>query len=136
MRYKAEYKPSDVLCPVRGVWVNFEVAKKKLETRSPIRHCCDFSTPDQDEKGVKEEDEDEDDHKKEQSKYFSSNGTYSNAIEASLDYVRLSLTPGGTLITVNMLTSEGQDILRPILREFVLETGFDVARRCVIKLFS
>ena len=122
MRYKAEYKPSDILCPVRGVWVDFEVAKKRLESRSPIRHCCDLSTPGKDEKDAMVE------------QSFSRKNR-NNATDANLDCIRLSLAPNSRLITVNMLTNEGQDIIRPILRELVLETGFEVARRCVIKLF-
>jgi hypothetical protein len=52
-----------------------------------------------------------------------------------LDSIRLSLGPNENHITVNMLRNEGQDIIRPILKEFVQETGLEVARRCVIKLF-
>jgi len=43
MRYKAEYKPSFLLCPTFGEWVDFEIAKRSINEKSPIRHCCAFS---------------------------------------------------------------------------------------------
>jgi len=122
MRYKAEYKPSDILCPVNRTWVDFEHAKKRLELRSPIRHCCDLSTPGQDEKNG------------DKKIATSTRGLKSDHV-ANLDCIRLSHTPNTSPITVSMLTREGQDILLPILKEFVEETGFEVAKRCVIKLF-
>jgi len=40
MVYKAEYRPSELLCPSSGRWVDFEVAKQRLDAYSPVRHCC------------------------------------------------------------------------------------------------
>jgi len=45
MRYKAEYKPSSLLCPKHNVWIDFEHAKKTIERDSPIKHCCALVTP-------------------------------------------------------------------------------------------
>ncbi len=118
MRYKSEYKPSEILCPVRGVWVDFDIAKKRLESRSPIRHCCDLSTPSDDEKETtgKATNKKEDDF-------------------SDFSLIKLQLSPNQSLVTANMLTDEGRDIVRPILDEFIRETGFEVARRCVVKLY-
>ena len=90
--------------------------------RSPIRHCCDLATPGRDEKNGDEQIN------------TSTRGLKSDHV-ANLDCIRLSHTPNSSHITVSMLTREGQDILLPILKEFVEETGFEVAKRCVIKLF-
>ena len=116
MRYKAEYKPSDILCPVNMVWVDYEVAKKRLQSRSPIRHCCNLSAPNYDERGSQDE-------------------LSTTIVDSQMNSIRLNLGPGTNLVTVDMLTEEGQGIVRPILEELILETGFEVARRCVIKLF-
>jgi arginine-tRNA-protein transferase len=118
MRYKAEYKPSDILCPVNGVWLDFEVAKKRLESRSPIRHCCDLATSDEGEK--------HDSTRNQAGDILDDNGA---------NYIGLSLAPNSRPVTVNMLTREGQEMLIPILKEFIAETGFDVASRFVIKLY-
>ncbi len=122
MRYKAEYKPSDILCPVNRIWVDFEDAKARLESRSPVRHCCNLSTPGRDEKDSNK-----------------NTVTSTRALKgdrlANLDCIRLSHTPDSSPITVSMLTREGQEILLPILKEFVEETGFEIAKRCIIKLF-
>ena len=44
MRYKADFKPSMLLCPTYKKWVDFEEAKEKLNRLSPIRHCCTLAT--------------------------------------------------------------------------------------------
>lgn len=123
MRYKAEYKPSDILCPVRGVWVDFEVAKKRLEARSPVRHCCDLSTP-----CIREKVANGDINLPSETNQGVENGV-------NLNCIWLSLAPNSRLITLNMLTNEGQDIIRPVLKDFVREIGFEVATKCIIKLF-
>lgn len=118
MRYKAEYKPSDILCPVRKIWVDFDVAKKRLESRSPVRHCCDLSTPSVGEKDANNE-----------AVMPRKEGHFED-----VNCVKLSIAPNSRFVTANMLTDQGQEIVHPILKEFINETGIEVARRCVIKL--
>ncbi|KAI3799973.1 hypothetical protein L1987_35279 [Smallanthus sonchifolius] len=43
MRYKAAYRPSELLCPLRYEWVSFDIAKKLLD-RKPYVVLSDFAT--------------------------------------------------------------------------------------------
>jgi arginine-tRNA-protein transferase len=122
MRYKAEYKPSELLCPARGQWTDFEEAKVRLEARSPIRHCCNVSTPD--------------DEYFEMMKDAKGNAS-KNSEEAKTNAVVNDILfdiGTGTYLTIAMITDEAQDIVRPLLQDFVKETGNDVARHCIVKL--
>ena len=122
MRYKAEYKPSDILCPVNGVWVDFEVAKRRLESRSPVRHCCDLATSMVDRNSMKSYDE-----------------ISVPREEGNIDHlneIKIAISRNSRLVTLNMLTDEGIHLLRPVLKDFVNEVGLEFAtRNCVIKLF-
>jgi arginine-tRNA-protein transferase len=40
MKYKADYKPSELLCPQTAVWVSADEAKRIIDQDSPERHCC------------------------------------------------------------------------------------------------
>jgi arginine-tRNA-protein transferase len=40
MRYKAEYKPSELLCPVYYEWVDDAQAQAIIQSKSPKHHCC------------------------------------------------------------------------------------------------
>ena len=123
MKYKAEYKPSLLLCPVKNVWVDFEVARKRLQERSPIRHCCNISTPDE--------------------KYYTciedtnknNTATSGNAKENCpyIDDILFDIGASGYL-TMPMIPDEAREIVRPMLEEFVREVGRDVSRKCIVKL--
>lgn len=121
MKYKAQFKPSELLCPVRGVWVDFEQAEKRLEHRSPIRHCCNISTPDEE--------------------YFAKDSKISlndsnhdaRAKESVVNRVLFDIG-AGTYLTLNMVTDEAKDIILPLLKSFVEEVGFEIASECVVKL--
>ncbi|KAJ0465950.1 putative arginyltransferase [Helianthus annuus] len=43
MRYKAAYRPSELLCPLRYEWVSFDIAKRLLD-RKPYVVLSDFAT--------------------------------------------------------------------------------------------
>jgi Putative arginyl-tRNA:protein arginylyltransferase len=121
MKYKAQFKPSELLCPVRSVWVDFEEAEKRLEDRSPIRHCCNISTPDEeyfrnDSKGqICEPKRDE------------------KAKESVVNRVLFDIG-AGTYLTLNMVTDEAKEIIYPLLESLVEEVGNDIASECVVKL--
>ena len=112
MRYKAEYKPSEIICPAHGKWVNFDVGIQRLNRRSPIRHCCDISTPDEQENDVDSE----------------------NAFLQKKDIRNVQFDIGyGSLLTIDKLTPDGVELLQPILEKFVAEAGSEVAEKSIIK---
>lgn len=122
MRYKAEFKPSELCCPARNVWVDFETAKIRLDQRSPIRHCCNISTPDNRYFGAKLSDKD-----------LKRDGE-NRKVEPILDI----LFDIGThnYLTIDMITEEAKDIVRPLLEEFVREVGDEIGRQCIVELCS
>jgi len=40
MRYKADFRPSSLRCPVTGTWVLFECADPRIEAAAPHHHAC------------------------------------------------------------------------------------------------
>jgi len=119
MRYKAEFKPSELLCPSREVWVDFEDAKKRLEIRSPIRNCCNISTPD--EEYIKGADA-----------HFTMHGSGEKKA-VSVDDILFDIG-GDSYLTLHMISEEGKEIVRPILEDFVSEIGYEISMQCIVKL--
>ena len=114
MIYKAEYKPSELLCPVYFEWVDFEIAKKKLETKSPVRHSCAL-------------------YEKEGSEHSATHDTISieNIV---LDIGAEKYFGGSSLLTVNMLSREGRTMIDSAITEFANEVGLELARKMIVKL--
>ncbi|GAX20015.1 arginyl-tRNA---protein transferase [Fistulifera solaris] len=108
MRYKAEYKPSQLLCPTTYEWVDADKAVSKLQRESPIKHCCTLA--DQPLGHAPEADAD-----------------------ASLSQIQMDIGQDNA-ITIDMLTPEGQDIVKPILLEFLSEASPRIATQCMIDL--
>ena len=133
MVYKAEYKPSELLCPTTNRWMDFEIAKKILDERSPVRQCCTLflgSIP-------KEKNEDDERHSNRSS--LRRNSLYTEEHKAALvDSMLLDIGDiggeGPPPITVSMLNPEGRTMVDPLIKEFIDEVGFDVSRRCRIRL--
>ena len=133
MIYKAEYKPSELLCPTSNRWIDFEVAKRILDERSPVRQCCTLfldSVP-------KEKNEDDERHSNRSSLRRTS--AYTEEHKAALvDSMLLDIGDiggqGHPPITVSMLNPEGRTMVDPLIKEFIDEVGFDVSRRCIIRL--
>jgi hypothetical protein len=117
MSYKAEFKPSELLCPVHLKWVDFDFGKKRLEEYSPIRQCCSLFVADSSSNTVgQDEDPDE---------------TSSFRIED------MTLDVGEKepyLIQFGMLNKQGKEIVRPVVSEFVKEVGNDLCHEFIIKL--
>jgi arginine-tRNA-protein transferase len=109
MFYKAEYKPSSLLCPVHYKWVDFEVAKNRLESKSPVRHCCALY-----------EDEKSDD-------------IAEQSPRLSIEKIVLDIGEGG-LLTVSMLSREGRRLIDSVVSEFADEVGPEIARKLIVKL--
>ena len=113
MTYKAEYKPSELLCPVNQKWVDFEDGKKRLEECSPIRHCCalfnDSTSPKQE----------------------------SNVAKPRFRIEDITLDIGEKephLVQVGMLNKQGREFIDPHVNEFVSEVGTEMCSKFVIKL--
>ncbi len=128
MRYKAEYKPSELLCPSNGVWVDCEVAKKRIDQRSPLRNCCDISSSD--EELMKPNSG--------QSRSIEQIDSQGDSGEHGYDVDDIVFDIGqGPLMTLdmNMLSTEGPNIIRPILQTFIDEVGIEIGRDCIVKFF-
>jgi len=113
MSYKAEFKPSELLCPVHLKWVDFDIGKKRLEEYSPIRNCCNLYVTDSAITGV--------DHEEES--------------DFRIDDITLDI--GGKepcLIQVGMLNKQGREFVGPVIKEFAKEVGIDLCHAFIIKL--
>ena len=136
MSYKAEYKPSELLCPATARWVDFEAAKERLDTHSPVRHCCALSLTDPSDG---REGHGNPHHPRERS-----------GRQAPIEAVSLNIGSGGgggaplppeagggqqqPSVTVGMLNRQGRAIVTPLVEEFIDEVGPEVSRRCIIQL--
>ena len=115
MTYKAEYKPSELLCPVNLKWVDYEAGKKRLEQCSPLRHCCALTDP-----STSDEEETEGDRAKPKFR---------------IEDVMLDIGEGEQhLLQVGMLSQSGREYIDPHVNEFVTEVGHEMCRKFVIKL--
>mmetsp|Transcript_25834 Transcript_25834/g.39595 ORF Transcript_25834/g.39595 Transcript_25834/m.39595 type:complete len:1065 (+) Transcript_25834:180-3374(+) len=133
MKYKAEYKPSELLCPSRAIWTPYEIAKKRIEERSPLRNCCDISSTDEELRKIIYVTPCD-----ETSCNLSEMNEYNKHSDDQIDNVNdiifdIGQGPFMTL-DMNMLSKEGQAIIRPILKDFVDEVGVALSRECIIKL--
>jgi arginine-tRNA-protein transferase len=115
MSYKAEYKPSSLLCPTYGTWVDFEQANQRLEKYSPVRNICTLMA------------NDDDSSDKHPPKVYTLNG-FDIAKDMKIDI------GSGNLVSLNQLNELGRNLLLPIVKEFVAEVGEDIAGNCIIKL--
>ena len=132
MVYKAEYKPSELLCPTTSRWVDFEAAKKILDEQSPVRQCCTLFT-------VAKTTNEEDDERHSNRSSLTCNSMYTEQHKSALlESMMLDIGDvggkGNPPITVSMLNPEGRAMVDPLIREFIEEVGFDVSRRCIIRL--
>ena len=132
MVYKAEFKPSELLCPTTSRWVDFEAAKKILDEQSPVRQCCTLFT-------VAKTTNEEDDERHSNRSSLTCNSMYTEQHKSALlESMMLDIGDvggkGNPPITVSMLNPEGRAMVDPLVREFIEEVGFDVSRRCIIGL--
>jgi arginine-tRNA-protein transferase len=114
MRYKADYHPSELLCPTTHQWVNAEEAKKTLLRESPQRHCCTL-------------------YKNE----GSSTGTGpppGGGVDNTASIVQQVRMEVGidTPVTIRVLQSQGQELVKPYLEEFVKKAGREISLKCVV----
>jgi arginine-tRNA-protein transferase len=127
MRYKVEYRPSELLCPVTYRWVDADVGKRLLLQNSPQRHCCQLYAGDDDDAAAAAGDAPLNspapgDHES------ASSTTASIAIVE-----RIPMDVGaGYAVTLNDLQAQGRAVVEPILREFVEAAGATAAPRFTV----
>ena len=120
MRYKAEYKPTQMLCPKYHDWVDATIAIEKLQ-RTP-RHVCPLieATPKTEEKS------------KNANEIRNQKAT-SLDINGSLRNLQMDIGAGMN-VTIDMLQSSGVEVVKPILKEFILEFSPELCQQCILKL--
>lgn len=128
MRYKAEYHPSQLLCPVSYQWVDCSVAIPKLQ--SVPQHVCMLVDDDEEEQEVETQEND--------TEPTSSTSNPKRLKTRPLEDVLLSRIPmdiGAQMtVTLDMLQENGQQVVRPILQELSEEVGHELLCRMVVKL--
>lgn len=108
MRYKGEYKPSQLLCPKYYQWIDVELALPKI--RETTRHVCAFG--------------EEDEH-----------DTHNNIRNHDFYMSKIQMDIGaGMNVVFDMLQESGKDVVKPILEEFMLEAGSQLPGKCLVKL--
>lgn len=110
MRYKADYHPSELLCPTTYQWVNAEEAKETILRESPQRHCCTL-------------------YKNEGSSTGPPPGVDNTA--SIVQQVRMEVGID-TPVVIRMLQSQGQELVKPYLEEFVKTAGRELSLKCVV----
>ena len=119
MTYKAEYKPSELLCPVNLKWVDFDLGKKRLDECSPVRHCCALYT-----KPTSEDDVEE-----------SKSPSAAKKPSISVDDILLDIGEGEEhIVQVGMLNEQGRAYINAHVNEFMSEVGVDMCHKFIIKL--
>jgi arginine-tRNA-protein transferase len=108
MRYKAEYQPSELLCPKFFQWVDATQAMQKLQ-QTPTNICALVNGGDE------------------------SASSEPPQQEQLVKQVLMDIGAGMN-VTIDMLHANGQQVVRPFLEEFVKEAGPELCRKCLVKL--
>lgn len=114
MRYKADYQPSQLLCPVHFQWVDCPIAIPKL-LRTPQHVCALVDT---------------DDKHSSQEQQPPQKQTVS---DECLSGIPMDIG-AGMAVTLDMLQDNGKQVVRPILQELSQEAGTELSRQCLVKL--
>ena len=116
MKYKAEYQPSDLLCPTTLKWIPFSDA-------APILNKYKFSPL---EKTLAEERDSIGEDTDQLYKYVP-------IIEGSISIEEIQLSIASSdIVNINHMTRKGQQFLKPILEEFSSFVGPIMSRRLVV----
>jgi arginine-tRNA-protein transferase len=118
MRYKAEYQPSELLCPNHFRWVDAKVGRSKLKEDDPHHGCTLYTGPL----------DDDDNHNNNNHQT-----TPVNLVDRILAHIPLSVGVPSH-VTLSMLHTNGQDVVRPHLEEFLDHVGPEIAQECIVKL--
>lgn len=115
MNYKGDYHPSDLLCPIANQWVDAKVARAIIQKVDPVHHCCTLIP--------------------------TVNGVPTDAPAATTDCEcsapgavhQIPMEVGvGTAVTLGMLHPRGQDLVRPLLQDFLDHAGPEIAVQCSV----
>ena len=120
MRYKAEYRPSELLCPTFYRWVDADIAIPKLQ-KTPLQVCSLVDGP-----GQRRDDDDDDDDDGPKNDDDDDETTLNSGIQMDIG--------AGLNVTMEMLQPSGIDIVKPILSDFLKESSSELAVQCVVKL--
>jgi arginine-tRNA-protein transferase len=114
MRYKADYHPSELLCPTTHQWVNAEEAKETLLRESPQRHCCTLY--------------------KNESSAVSTGLPLGSGVDNTASIVQQVRMEVGidAPVTIRMLQAQGQELVKPYLEEFVKKAGREISLKCIV----
>jgi arginine-tRNA-protein transferase len=108
MRYKADYAPSQLLCPKTASWVPAVIAQPRLIQRSPERHCSALVADEQ------------------------ATNRLDDATIQEIVSRRLPLQVGWDHpLTLADLPPEAVELLTPFLRDFLQLAGRELAQACV-----
>jgi len=127
MRYKADYKPTQMLCPKFYNWVDATVAISKLQITP--RHICPLTEP---VPHYEEKDSDSTTTKNSKIRAKSSVNMNDDIVEA-LNVLQMDIGAGMN-VTIDMLHSSGVEVVKPVLKEFILEFSPALSKKCVLKL--
>ena len=134
MRYKAEYKPSELLCPVSKSWIKYEQANDYLDKCTTHDYC---SFVDRSETSIYNTN----DITRQQQPLSSGANESPAVVKRAIDSLRLEIGSVNddtgempTRLTMQMLSSHGKAIVGPLLTEFVEKIGTDICQRSIIKL--
>ena len=133
MRYKADYKPTQILCPKYYNWVDAPIAISKLQMTP--RHVCPLADP----VPSSYEEEKESDGAATRNSTISSRANSSPLSTTNDDITRalnvLQMDVGaGMNVTVDMLHPNGVEVVKPILKDFLLEFSPALSKQCILRL--
>lgn len=117
MMYKADYHPSELLCPTTYHWVDAEIAKAILRKESPDHHCCTLFKGCTFNGCTKK----------------NSNGHSLGQSLVSVDHIRMDVGVD-TPVTLPMLHTDGRALVGPLLQDFLDQSGPDISLKCTICL--
>lgn len=115
MRYKADYHPSELLCPTTYVWVDAEQAKETIQRESPERHCCALYSNGDSAHGST----------------TVATGVATTTVTAATDKILMEVGAASP-VTIGMLLPPGQALVRPHLEEFIKEAGAEIGLQCTV----
>ena len=132
MSYKAEYKPTQMLCPKYYEWVDATEAIAKL--RMTQRHVCPLIEVNRNSKQNEDNDSNSTNTIKKKNNIDTDTDTDTDTdITTALNTLQMDIG-AGINVTIDMLQSSGVEVVKPILEEFISEFSPELSKKCLIKL--
>jgi arginyl-tRNA--protein-N-Asp/Glu arginylyltransferase len=131
MKYKGDYKPSDLLCPITKQWVDADLAKSIIDTESPDHNYCSlfrnvsqYTNTEDSRHGDNHHKRDVSTSRQHRSRQHSTTG---------MEHIALYIGNDQSLCLAT-LSAQGKNLVRPVLQELVDHIGIDFAVQCGIDL--